>query len=94
MEGGGQNFHVNKFLASRSIFSHFGVKLASIARTTLRVWTKLERIDKDFNFRVVGEGKFFLYSGLFEQIYATEAESKLTTSELYNYKGILISGKM
>ena len=30
----------------------------------------------------------------FEQIYATEAESKLTTSELYNYKGILISGKM
>ena len=64
------------------------------ARTTLRVWTKLERIDKDFNFRVVGEGKFFLYSGLFEQIYATEAESKLTTSELYNYKGILISRKM
>ena len=64
------------------------------AMTTLRVWAELERIDKDFNFRVVGEGKFFLYSGLFEQIYATEAESKLTTSELYNYKGILISGKM
>ena len=38
------------------------------AMTTLRVWTELERIDKDFNFRVVGEGKFFLYSGLFEQI--------------------------
>ena len=64
------------------------------AMTTLRVWTKPERIDKDFNFRVVGEGKFFLYSGLFEQIYATEAESKLTTSELYNYKSILISRKM
>ena len=29
MEGGGQNFHVNKFLASRSILSHYGVKLAS-----------------------------------------------------------------
>ena len=74
-------------IPAQSITSNF-------AMTRLRVWAKLERIDKDFNFRVVGEGKFFLYSGLFEQIYATEAESKLTTSELYNYKGILISGKM